>query len=193
MVSLYSICQLIAAPGLGLLSDRFGRRPILFACLIGSAVGYLLFGLGGALWIFLLGRIIDGLTGGNLSVLFAYMADITRPEECGKYFGVVGGFSGLGFIIGPAVGGLLASSNYSVPFLVATAVILLDLIWRCFFLPESLSKAHRVEAIRLRDLNPPKQMGGIYAGASALASASWLPLRLSVCDFAIEPDDLLEG
>ena len=64
----YGICQLIAAPGLGVLSDRFGRRPILFICLLGSAVGYLILGLGGALWLLFLGRIIDGLTGGNIPV-----------------------------------------------------------------------------------------------------------------------------
>ncbi|MDQ6661192.1 MAG: MFS transporter, partial [Chloroflexota bacterium] len=80
LTSIYGVCQLIAAPGLGLLSDRFGRRPILFICLLGSAIGYLLFGLGGSLWILFLGRIIDGLTGGNFSVLFAYIADITEPE-----------------------------------------------------------------------------------------------------------------
>ena len=84
MTSIYGICQLLAAPALGLLSDRFGRRPILFVCLLGSAVGYLLFGLGGALWMLFLGRVIDGLTGGNFSVLFAYVADITRPEDLVK-------------------------------------------------------------------------------------------------------------
>lgn len=161
MVSIYGICQLIAAPGLGLLSDRFGRRPILFICLLGSAVGYLLFGLGGSLWILFLGRIIDGLTGGNFSVLFAYIADITRPEERGKYFGILGGVSGAGFIIGPSIGGLLATINYSIPFLVAAAVILLTIVGGFFFLPESLSKEHRVTSVRLRDLNPLKQMGNI--------------------------------
>src|SRR5579875_3600069 len=119
MVSLYGICQLLVAPGLGLLSDRFGRKPILFICLLGSAIGYLLFGLGGALWILFLGRIIDGLTGGNFSVLFGYLADITEPEERGKYFGMVGGVSGAGFMVGPAIGGLLANISYSTPFLVS--------------------------------------------------------------------------
>jgi MFS transporter, DHA1 family, tetracycline resistance protein len=117
MVSSYGICQLLASPGLGLLSDRFGRRPILFICLLGSAIGYLIFGLGGALWMLFAGRIIDGLTGGNFSVLFAYIADITEPEERGKYFG---GVSGLGFIVGPSIGGLLAGMTYSAPFIAAS-------------------------------------------------------------------------
>src|SRR6266568_1289956 len=139
MISIYGICQLLASPGLGLLSDRFGRRPVLFVCLAGSALGYLLFGLGGSLWILFLGRVIDGLTGGNFSVLFGYVADITEPEERGKYFGIVGGASGVGFMLGPAIGGLLATVNYSTPFLVAAAVILLNIVWGYFFLPESLS------------------------------------------------------
>jgi MFS transporter, DHA1 family, tetracycline resistance protein len=153
---------LIAAPGLGLLSDRFGRRPILFICLLGSAIGYLLFGLGGSLWMLFLGRIIDGLTGGNFSVLFAYLADITEPEERGKYFGIVGGVSGAGFIVGPSIGGFLANINYSTPFIVAAAVVLLDIVWGVFFLPESLSKEHCVTSIRLRDLNPLKQLGHVF-------------------------------
>ncbi|GCE46279.1 DHA1 family tetracycline resistance protein-like MFS transporter [Thermosporothrix hazakensis] len=163
LTSIYGICQLLAAPGLGLLSDRFGRRPILFVCLLGSAIGYLFFGLGGALWLLFLGRIIDGLTGGNIGVLFAYVADITRPEERGKYFGLVGSFSGVGFLVGPGVGGLLATFNLSTPFLVAVAVILLALVWGFFFLPESLHKAHRISAISLRALNPFKQLGGLFS------------------------------
>ncbi|HXR64495.1 MAG TPA: MFS transporter [Ktedonobacteraceae bacterium] len=170
LVSIYGVCQMIAAPGLGLLSDRFGRRPVLFVCLLGSAAGYLMFGLGGAIWVFFLSRIIDGLTGGNFSVLFAYIADITEPEERGKYFGLVGGFSGIGFILGPAIGGLLAGISYSAPFLAGTGVILLTLVWGFFFLPESLSKEHRVYTIRVRDLNPLSQIGSLFA----LANLRWL-------------------
>lgn len=179
LVSVYGICQMLAAPGWGLLSDRFGRRPILFICLLGSAVGYLLFGLGGSLWLLFLGRIIDGLTGGNFGVLFSYIADITEPEERGKYFGLVGALSGVGFILGPAIGGLLAGVNYTLPFLVAAGVIVLTLLWGFFFLPESLSKEHRVTSIRLGELNPLKQVGELFS----LAHLRWLLLAAFLYSF----------
>lgn len=172
LLSIYGICQMLAAPGLGLLSDRYGRRPVIFICLLGSAIGYLLFGLGGALWMLFLGRIIDGLTGGNFSVLFAYVADITEPEERGKYFGIFGGISGVGFIVGPAIGGLLANVSYSMPFLVAAGVTLLNLVWGFFFLPESLNKEHRLTTMRLRDLNPLAQLGTVFN----MANLRWLLL-----------------
>ncbi|QBD78072.1 MFS transporter [Ktedonosporobacter rubrisoli] len=172
LTSSYGISQLLAAPALGLLSDRFGRRPILLICLLGSVVGYLLFGLGNSLLLLFLGRIIDGLTGGNFSVIFAYIADITEPEERGKYFGLIGGFSGVGLIIGPSLGGLLATVNYSVPFLVAALVILLDIAWGFFFLPESLPQEHRRLTISLQDLNPFKQLGGVFT----FAHLRWLLL-----------------
>jgi len=162
LTAAYGICQLIAAPGLGVLSDRFGRRPILFICLLGSAFGYLIFGLGGALWLLFLGRIIDGLTGGNISILFGYIADITKPEDRGKYFGMLGGAAGIGSLIGPALGGLLATINYRAPFLAAAFLLLLTLIWGYFLLPESLDKEHRITSMEVSDLNPLKQLASAF-------------------------------
>ncbi len=162
----YGICQLIAAPGLGVLSDRFGRRPILFICLLGSAFGYLILGLGGALWLLFLGRIIDGLTGGNISVLFGYVADITEPQDRGKYFGRLGAAASVGSLIGPAVGGLLATINYSVPFLAAAGLLLLTLVCGYFLLPESLEKEHRITSIAVSELNPLKQLVSVFRWAN---------------------------
>lgn len=166
LTAAYGICQLIAAPGLGVLSDRFGRRPILFICLLGSVFGYLILGLGGALWLLFLGRIIDGLTGGNISVLFGYVADITEPKDRGKYFGMLGAAASAGSLIGPAVGGLLATINYSAPFLTAAGLLLLTLVWGYFFLPESLDKEHRIISISVSELNPLKQLASTFRWAN---------------------------
>jgi MFS transporter, DHA1 family, tetracycline resistance protein len=162
LAAAYGLCQLIAAPGLGVLSDRFGRRPILFICLLGSAIGYLIFGLGGALWLLFLGRIIDGLTGGNISILFGYIADITEPEDRGKYFGMLGSAAGVGSLIGPALGGLLATINYRAPFLAAAGLLLLTLVWGYFLLPESLDNKHRITSIAVSELNPLKQLASAF-------------------------------
>src|SRR5215212_4794301 len=132
LASVYAICQFIAAPGLGALSDRYGRRPILLICLLGSAVGYLLLGIGGALWVLILGRIIDGLTGANFSVVFAYIADVTPTDERGKYFGLVGAISGIAFILGPAIGGLVAKLGISAPLYLAAAVTFANVIFGLF-------------------------------------------------------------
>ena len=117
IMAAYAFCQFIAAPGLGALSDKFGRRPILLVSLFGSIIGYLVMAIGGALWVLFLGRIIDGLTGGNISTVFAYIADITKPQERGKYYGLLGAAGGFGFMIGPAVGGLTAHFSLATPYL----------------------------------------------------------------------------
>jgi MFS transporter, DHA1 family, tetracycline resistance protein len=172
LTAAYGLCQLIAAPGLGVLSDRFGRPPILFTCLFGSALGYLIFGLGGALWLLFLGRIIDGLTGGNISVLFGYIADITKPEDRGKYFGRLGAAASVGSLIGPALGGLLATINYRAPFLAAAGLLLLTLVGGHFLLPDSLHKEHRITSIAASELNPLKQL----ASAFRWTNVRWLLL-----------------
>ena len=154
LTSAYAVCQFIAAPGLGALSDRFGRRPVLLLCLLGSAGGYLLLGIGGALWILFLGRIIDGLTGANGAILNAYVADIVPEAERGKYFGWIGAISAIGIVVGPVLGGLMAKIGYQLPFLMAGGVLLINLLLGFFFLPESLPKDKRTTSINLARLNP---------------------------------------
>ena len=152
---LYAGAQFIAAPFLGKLSDRFGRRPVLLVSVFGSAVGYYLFGIGGALWVLFLSRLIDGFTGGNISTASAYIADITPPEERAKNFAMLGAAFGLGFILGPALGGALSQIGLTAPAFAAGTLSLTSTIVGFFVLPESLPKSKRVTTpFAWQDLNP---------------------------------------
>jgi DHA1 family tetracycline resistance protein-like MFS transporter len=166
LTSIYSFCQFFAAPGLGALSDKYGRRPILLLCLIGSAIGYILFGIGGSLAVLFLGRIIDGLTGGDISTMFAYIADVTKPEERGKMFGFIGATVGIGFMIGPSIGGFLSQISLATPFYVAAAVTLLNAAFGYFVLPESLKKEHRMVDFSLHHLNPFGQLQSVLSNVT---------------------------
>lgn len=153
LVSVFALCQFLAAPVLGALSDRYGRKPILLISLLGSVVGYVLLGVGGELWILFLGRIIDGLTAGNQSALFAYIADITEPQERGKWYGYLGGAIGVGFMIGPAIGGLLGSASITLPFFVTAGVTLLSVLLTAFYIKESLPPEKRSTQLSLKSFN----------------------------------------
>src|SRR5437868_5222662 len=133
-----SFFQFLAMPGLGALSDRYGRRPILLLSLFGSAVGYLLFGLGGALWVLFFSRILDGVTSGDVGAILAYIADISDPEDRIKYYGWIGAVSGFGFVVGPAIGGLLSRMSYEAPFYAVAAITFANTLWGLVQLPESL-------------------------------------------------------
>ncbi|WP_162909629.1 MFS transporter [Aggregatilinea lenta] len=163
MISLYAICQFLAAPGLGALSDRMGRRTILLICLAGSAVGYLITGIGGALWVLFLGRIIDGLTGGNVGVIYATVADVTSPRERSKYFGWLGAAGGIGFILGPAIGGLASGLGHTAPLYVAALVTFGNLILGVLYMPETLPPEKRAQQVSLARLNPFGVLGKVLA------------------------------
>lgn len=180
LTSVYAVCVFFAAPALGALSDRYGRRPILLICLLGSTVGYLIFGMGGALWVLFLGRIIDGITGGNISTLFAYFADITPREQRTKYFGWISAIAGIGGSIGPTLGGLLAKFGYSVPMYFVALITFLNLIYGILYMPESLDKNNRLKNITFTRLNPFAQLINILSMKSLrrlLISAFllWIP------------------
>lgn len=138
--AIYSAMQFIFAPILGGLSDKYGRRPILFLSIIGSGIGYLVLGFAGALWMVFAGRIIAGITGGNISTAQAYIADITTKENRAKGMGLFGAMFGLGFIFGPAIGGILSRFGLEVPFLFAAVLSFANAIALYFFLPETRKK-----------------------------------------------------
>ncbi|HET6845617.1 MAG TPA: MFS transporter, partial [Anaerolineales bacterium] len=150
LVASYAAAQLIGAPLLGRLSDRYGRRPILLASVLGTALGFVLLGFARALWVLFLSRVIDGLTGGNLSVAQAYISDVTDAKDRARGLGMIGAAFGLGFIIGPAVGGILSQWGYHVPALVAAALAAANLCLIYFWLPESLPIERRGAAIAQR-------------------------------------------
>jgi len=137
LVSSYSLMQFVFSPVWGNLSDRYGRRPILFWTIIGSSAGYWIIGLAGALWMLYAGRILAGIMGGNLSTAQAYIADVTSRKNRAKGMGLFGMAFGLGFILGPALAGILSRFGHNVPFLFAGGLSLCNAISLYFILPES--------------------------------------------------------
>jgi len=170
LTSVYAVCVFLAAPVLGALSDKYGRRPLLLVCLLGSAIGYFVFGIGGALWALFVGRIIEGITGGSIGTIFAYFADIIPPEQRTKYFGWVSAVVGVGTVIGPTLGGLLAKFGYAVPMYFAAIITLLNVAYGFFFMPESLDKKNRLKEITFVRLNPLAQLANILS----MKNLKWL-------------------
>lgn len=150
LIASYAFMQLIGAPLLGRLSDRFGRRPVLLVSVFGTFIGFLLLGFANALWMLFASRILDGLTGGNLSVAQAYISDVTDEKSRSKGLGMIGAAFGLGFIIGPVTGGLLSQWGYAVPAFTAAAISFLNLILIYAWLPESLTEDKRSQMTEKR-------------------------------------------
>ncbi|MEI2316285.1 MFS transporter [Bacillus paramobilis] len=170
LTSVYAVCLFFAAPALGALSDKYGRRPLLLICLFGSAIGYLVFGIGGALWVLFTGRIVEGITGGSISTIFAYFADIIPSEQRTKYFGWVSAVVGAGTIIGPTLGGLLAKFGHSVPLYFGALITLLNVLYGMKYMPESLDKNNRLKEITFVRLNPFAQLANILS----MKNLKWL-------------------
>jgi MFS transporter, DHA1 family, tetracycline resistance protein len=137
LFAVYSAMQFIFSPILGGLSDKYGRRPILFFSLLGTCVAALITGLSTTLWMVFIGRMLDGMTGGNISTAQAYIADVTTKENRAKGMGLVGAGFGLGFVLGPMIGGFLSQFGTHVPFFFVSVLALANAISLYFFLPES--------------------------------------------------------
>src|SRR3954447_7493861 len=115
LVGVFSLVQLVSAPFFGKLSDRIGRRPVLLVSVIGTAVGFIVLGAAHAVWMLFLGRIIDGISGGNIATAQACIADVTPPEGRSRAMGMIGAAFGVGFVLGPALGGLLSHISTATP------------------------------------------------------------------------------
>lgn len=149
----YAFTQFIFASVLGNLSDTYGRRPVLLISLLGFCINYILMGLAPSiLWLFV-GRLIAGVTGASHTVAAAYIADISSPEKKAQNFGLLGAAFGLGFIIGPVIGGLLGHYGARIPFFAAGALSLFNFIYGYFVVPESLTKENR-RSFSWRNANP---------------------------------------
>jgi MFS transporter, DHA1 family, tetracycline resistance protein len=146
----YSLMQFVFTPVWGRLSDRYGRRPMILRSLAGSCVGFLIFGLAHSLPVLFAGRILAGIAGAIIPTTSAYIADVTPPEQRAKGMGMIGAAFGLGFIFGPAIGGLLSPFGYDKPALLASALAGVNLVFAHFMLPESLSEENRTSARRRR-------------------------------------------
>jgi MFS transporter, DHA1 family, tetracycline resistance protein len=141
--ALYALMQFVFSPVLGSLSDRFGRRPVILFSLFGSGIDYLVLAWAPTIGWLYFARIVSGITAANFSAASAYIADVTAPEKRAAGFGMIGAAFGLGFIAGPAIGGLLGEYGLRVPFLVAAGITLLNWLYGAFVLPESLAPENR--------------------------------------------------
>jgi len=153
LASIYALMQFLFAPVFGALSDRFGRRPIILSSLFGYGLDYLLLALApGLVWL-VVARIVSGIMGANITTANAYIADVSTDETRGRNFGFIGAAFGLGFVFGPALGGLLGSVSLRLPFYVAAALVLLNFLYGLFVLPESLPNDRR-RPFSLKQANP---------------------------------------
>jgi len=168
LLGVYSLMQFFAAAVLGRLSDRVGRRPVLLTTMVLNTGGYLLFAFAGSYWALFASRVIGGFAGGNISAAQAYVADSTSAADRSRGMGILGAAFGLGFVIGPAIGGAAAGVGSAAPGLVAAGLSLLNFVLAWAILPESLHPDHRTERRGL----------GFDAIARGLADRRLRPLML---------------
>jgi MFS transporter, DHA1 family, tetracycline resistance protein len=142
LFAVFSVCQLGAAPALGDWSDKYGRRPVLIFSLLGTVVSFVMLAVAHSITMLFLARIVDGLSGGNISTARAYVADITQPKDRARAYGLIGAAFGIGFIFGPALSGVLAKVSYTAPIWAAAAITLVATAMAWLWLPETVHRAH---------------------------------------------------
>ena len=157
----FSACQLVAAPALGDLSDKYGRRPVLIFSLAGTVVSFVMLAMAHSIAMLFLARIVDGLSGGNISTARAYVADITAPEDRAKAYGLIGAAFGLGFIMGPALSGVLATYSYTAPIWAAAGITLAATLMAWLWLPETVHRAAAGTGMPFRNLAEMLQRPGL--------------------------------
>lgn len=153
MMSAYAAAMFLFGPIIGSLSDAYGRRPVLIAALVTLTIDYIIMALAQTYWVLLVGRVIAGMAGATYITATAYIADIAKPEERGAAFGMIGAAFGIGFVLGPALGGVASGWHITAPFWIAAGLSALNVVFGLLVLPESLKVENRRPFGR-RDLNP---------------------------------------
>lgn len=170
IASCYAVAQFVFAPILGALSDRFGRRRVLLLSMFGLGVDYLIMGFAPSVaWLFV-GRLVAGMMGASITTANAYIADISTPETRARNYGLINVAFGIGFMLGPSLGGLLGTVDLRLPFFVAAGLCLINSIYGFFVLPESLAPENR-SAFSLRNANPVSSLSNLRTPWHGLANA----------------------
>src|ERR1044072_8903992 len=170
LTGIYSGMQIIFTPILGKLSDRLGRRPVLIVSIAGTAIGFALMGMAKGLPLLFVARILAGITGGNISIPQAYIADVTTAEQRSRSMGLIGAAFGLGFTFGPMIGGIMSRISYSAPFYFAAGLAVANAILVYLILPESLSREHSASPHEDATVAGAVRQGSGWVFAVAVAS-----------------------
>lgn len=179
LTATYALMNFIAMPTIGGLSDRFGRRPVLLASIGTLAIDFMIMGLAPNIWLLFLGRALSGISSATISTANAYIADTTEPEQRGRAFGMIGAAFGIGFILGPVLGGVLALIDLRAPFFAAAAFAFLNFLYGVFVLPESLKPENR-RRFELSRANP----FGAFRHFSKLPKLVWFILAIGIMTFS---------
>ena len=192
MFASFSMAQMVFAPVLGRLSDRIGRKPVIVISLVGTAVGSFITGIAGAMWVLFVGRILDGASGASVSVAQGAVADIAPPERRAQLMGMLGAAFGVGFVVGPALGGLAALGGPHVPFFVAGAIAAINAVVAIVRLPETRPERSQgaVSSPRRSALNPTLRR---YAVVGLMTSLGFSGFEATFSLFGKARFDLTEG
>jgi MFS family permease len=181
------LAQFLMVPGLGTLTDRIGRRPILLICLLGGSLGFLILSLGSELWVMFVGLVVFGLFDGVPGAVFASVADITQPVTRTRSFAIVNAAIGFGFILGPLMGARLSQVSLQAPLYVVVTMLLVTLVWGCISMAETLPKSQNLSPLQLHHLNPLSQLSTLFQ----FVQLRWLLLSflmLAMMPFALVPN-----